>query len=256
VSVAKSLSTGDVHVWRVALDEERAPPCWNVLSADEQARALRFRFEHDRAAFVMAHGALRTILAAYTGSNAAELQFVLGPFGKPAIDAAAHDARLEFNLSHSGGFALIAIANDRAVGIDIMKWDPNVDHAAVAERSFSPLERETLRALARTASNSAPITEAFYSAWSRKEAYLKALGVGLTRSPDTFDVSIAPSEPAALVADHQDRDASERWAMVSIDAAAGYSAALVVARPVGDITVFDAPTSLASASFHAPQAST
>lgn len=247
------LPAGDVHVWRIALDPEHsAEPYSSLLSPEERERALRLRSAADRTAFVIAHGAMRTILAAYTQSTAVQVAFEQGPFGKPVLASAVNRARLEFNLAHSGDVALLAIARERAVGVDIARWDAGVDHSAVAERSFSPLERETLRSLA-----DAPdvFIEAFYSAWTRKEAYLKATGRGLTGGLEHFDVSFAPGEPPALIADRTDSQAHSRWTMVSLAVSASYSAALAVARPVGTIVLFDAPAPLTAASLHAPHAS-
>lgn len=187
---------------------------------------------------MLAHGAMRTILAAYQRMKPFDLRFETGQFGKPALVPAAPEGRFEFNLSHSGDLALLAVARDRAVGVDVVRWDPAMAHTEVAERYFSPVEREALRSLAGAPERA---VEGFFSAWSRKEAYLKATGHGVSRGLDHFDVSLSPGEPAALIADRRDGDAPSRWTMVALAAGAGYSATLVVAAPAAAIALFDAP---------------
>ena len=184
------LAVGAVHVWRIAIDHA-APPAryWNILAPDEQARARRFNHPAHEAAYVLAHGAMRTILAAYQHVPPGELRFVTAESGKPALLHTEPRGRLEFSLSHSGNLALLAVARNRAIGIDIERWDPDVDHTHVAESCFSPAERDALRSLA---GNPERVVEGFYSAWSRKEAYLKATGHGVSRGLDHFDVSLAP----------------------------------------------------------------
>lgn len=235
---APRLAEGDVHVWRMTLGPAvGAEPCWAVLSPDERARALSFAHDAHRAAYVRAHGVMRMILAVYAESTPEELSFQHGPFGKPSLASDANDGRLEFNLSHSGDHALLAVARDRAVGIDIVRWDAAADHAGIAERFFSPLERQTLLSRAGTPEQT---RDAFYSTWTRKEAYVKATGVGLSRGLDHFDVSVAREAPPFPIADRLAVDAPSRWTMVDLDAGDGYSAALVVANPVGDVVLFDA----------------
>jgi 4'-phosphopantetheinyl transferase len=235
----RDLSTGAVHVWRISIDPGLHPgPYWELLSLSEQRRASRFTHPDRQTAYVLAHGALRRILGGYEQVSPAELAFTTARFGKPALARAGPAGRLEFNLSHSGDLALLAVARGRAVGVDVIQWKATTNCSALAERFFSPGERDTLRLLAGAPGK---VVEGFFSAWSRKEAYLKATGYGLTRGLDHFDVSLAPGEPAALIADRNDPDAPSNWSMVSLAAGAGYSAALVAATPVAGIALFDAP---------------
>ena len=232
------LALGEVHVWRISIDAEVPPgPYWTVLSPAEQARALRFHRPAQQAAYVLAHGAMRTILAAYERLLPVNLRFETAPLGKPTLERTA-EGRLEFNLSHSGNLALLAVARDRAVGVDIERWNADMAHIDVAERYFSRVECDALRSFAGAPDR---IVEGFFSVWSRKEAYLKATGHGVSHGLDHFDVSLTPGEPAALIADRKDADAPLRWTMVTLAAGAGYSAALVVAAPASEIALFDAP---------------
>jgi 4'-phosphopantetheinyl transferase len=246
-----SLAIGSVHVWRVSTDPVIAAEShWRVLSPAEQVRARRLRRPADQARFVLAHGALRAVLSAYQRVAPGDLAFETSELGKPALQRRARGGRLEFSLSHSGNLALIAVTRDRAVGVDVEQWNANTELAAVAERYFSPTECEALRALAGAPER---LLEGFYSAWTRKEAYLKATGHGVSRGLDHFDVSLAPGEPATLIADRKDHDAPARWTMHALAPGAGYSAALVAATPVSDVVLFDGP---APASHHASHAST
>lgn len=233
------IEAGVVHVWRIPIDPDIPPGTyWKVLSAAEHERAQRLRDPAHRTAYVLAHGAMRMILADYVQVPPSELSFDISQSGKPAFARGTAGDRLEFNLAHSGDVALLAVARDRAVGVDVERWDADMDHTAVAAGCFSPAERDALRAMAGAPDR---VVEGFYAAWTRKEAYLKASGHGVSHGLDHFDVSLAPGQPAALLADRRDADAVSRWVMVALAAGVGYSAALVVATPVGEILLFDVP---------------
>jgi 4'-phosphopantetheinyl transferase len=229
------LGAHDVHVWRVPLDDARADAYAGLLSDDERRRAARFVRDVHRRRFIAAHGALRSILAGYVGAEPAALDFVSGEHGKPALRGATGRAAVEFNLSHSDDLALVAVARAHAVGVDLERWSEGVEYLELAERFFSPGERRALRALAHVPD----LVEAgFFAAWTRKEAYLKATGHGITRGLHHFDVALAPGEPARLLADRLDADATARWTMFALDPAPGYSAALVAASPIGEVLQF------------------
>ena len=234
------LRDGAVHVWRVRLaSQHSADALWPVLSLDEQARARRFFQERHRRRYAIAHGALRQILATYLERPAETIEFATGPHGKPTVfHPEPATRRLEFNLSHSGDLALVAVAWDRPVGVDLEEWERDMNHLELAERFFSPREREALRALAASADD---LVRGFFAAWSRKEAYLKASGHGVTHGLHHFDVTLAPHEPARLVADRRDAQAPERWRLVTLPPAPEFSGALVVAAPFDELLLFDRP---------------
>jgi 4'-phosphopantetheinyl transferase len=226
------------HVWRVPLDDVSQLEAYlPTLSAEEQARADRFFRDVHRRRFVIAHGALRRILADYLDVMPGVLEFVTGEHGKPALTpiAGPQPAAVEFNLSHSGDLALVAVTRANPVGVDVEQWDEGVECLELAERFFSPNERRALRALANAPNH---VVAGFFAAWTRKEAYLKATGHGIVRGLHHFDVTLAPGEPARLVADRLDRDATERWTMTELAPAEGYSAALVVASPLRGVQRF------------------
>ena len=234
------LDADDVHVWRIALDDEsRLDECWALLSDIEQAKARRFYRDMHRRRYVVAHGTMRAILARYLGEPAESLCFAEGEHGKPSLVRAsnASQPRVEFNLSHSDELGLVAVALDRPVGVDLERWSTETEHLELAERFFSPVERVALRALGDDLER---LTAGFFAAWTRKEAYLKATGEGITRGLHHFDVSLAPDEGARLLADRLDPAAAERWTMQALAPAAGFSAALVATAPLREVRLFDA----------------
>jgi len=207
----------EIHVWRAALDLDPAgvDGLEKTLASDERARAARFRFPKDRKRFVARRGILREILASYLGQEPRKLQFRCRPGGKPFLSCRTHE--LHFNLAHSQGLALYAIACQREVGVDLERIEHHLADLEVAERFFSPRECWALRNLPASLR-----VEAFFNCWTRKEAYLKARGEGLLAPLDSFDVSVTPSQPAALL-----NGGDTTWSLCALTPAPGYAAALV-----------------------------
>ncbi|HET9627763.1 MAG TPA: 4'-phosphopantetheinyl transferase superfamily protein [Kofleriaceae bacterium] len=232
---APALGPRAVHVWRVPLVPSHAEVAalGETLSADERTRAAKFYFERDRRAFTVARGALRTVLGRYLGVPAAAIGFAYRARGKPYL-ATPGDRGLAFNLSHSGGFALIAVARQRELGVDVEQRRAIDDLVALAETSFSPREFEVFRALPR-----AQHVEAFFTCWSRKEAFIKATGEGVAQLAD-FDVTLRPGEPAQILW-IRDTPAPHPWALHELPAIADHAAALVVARGAPDNATDDVP---------------
>ena len=247
------LAEGEVHVWRVTLDVEpgRLAGIAALLSPDEAERAARFRFERDRRRFIAGRGTLRAVLARYLSADPAELRFRYGPQGKPALDPgllrdpdprpasdpvaatapiAAADSSggpLTFNLAHSGGRTLIAVARRRRIGVDIEAIRPEVAREKIAGRFFSHAEIDYLRSLPESEH-----TEAFFTIWTLKEAYIKAIGGGLTIPLDRFTVSPSQGEASAAVIAADDPEASARWSLQRLFPGPGYAGALAVEGPI------------------------
>ena len=234
VGAPPPLEAGVAHVWRMPLaDDAHALALRQLLSVDERARADRFYAQAHRTRWTVAHGWLRQILSWYGGVSPHALTLETGEFGKPRL--ATTD--IEFNLSHSGDLALVAVTRGGPVGVDVEQWDPGIDHVALAEQFFSPVERSSLRSLG----GDYAVLAGFFAAWTRKEAYLKATGHGVARGLHHFDVTLTPGEPARLLADRFDADAGHRWTMVQLDVAPGYSGALVAPAPLRAVELFDVP---------------
>lgn len=221
---------GPVQVWRLYLDP---PPkilvhLERLLSADEQRRAERLHDARHRSRFVAARGLLRYILSAeLPGTSPDSLVFSYGEQGKPALAEPALGRRLGFSLSHSREQALLAVGWHRTLGIDIEAVRPETEVDAIAGRFFSANEVTALRSLPAPNARRA----GFFRCWTRKEAYIKALGSGVFRGLDTFDVSLGAEHSPALLADRQDPAAPSRWSMVAVAAPAGFEAALVIDAP-------------------------
>jgi 4'-phosphopantetheinyl transferase len=166
---------------------------------------------------------LRDILGRYLEVPPCELIFRYSAYGKPALVADVEDGRVRFNVSHSHEMALFAVTCDREVGVDIEFLGREIRGEEIAERFFSPRERATLRALPQEVKH-----QAFFNCWTRKEAYIKAHGEGLSLPLDQFDVSLAPGEPAALLATRGDAREAWRWSLQALTPGMGYIAALAV----------------------------
>lgn len=219
-----SLSSGEVHVWRARLEQssEIQERLWRTLDDDERARASRFHFEKHRRRFVVARGFLRTLLGGYLRVEPEAACFAYGPYGKPLLAGEQGFSGLSFNASHSHESAVFAFAHEREIGVDVEYVKNDFAGEEIARRFFSANEVRQLMAL--------PAEEraaAFFRCWTRKEAYIKALGSGLSHPLDQFDVSL--HEPAALVSDRKDAEATFRWSMFNLEFVEAYAGALVVA---------------------------
>lgn len=202
-----------------------------LLDEGEQRRAQRYLREHDRSRFITAHGILRVLLGRYLAIEPRTLAFVSGPYGKPALVPGLSSLSLRFNISHSHDVALFAFANGREVGVDIEYKRPLGDMEQIAHRFFSPQETASLLSLPPEA-----LPRAFYNCWSRKEAFIKATGRGLSQSLASFDVSLLPDEPVALLAMRDDACAAAHWTLHALPEVTGYAAALAVE---GEVDVLD-----------------
>jgi 4'-phosphopantetheinyl transferase len=217
-----SLVEDEVHVWRVPLTQ---PPHYveqlaRTLSPDEQRRAKRFQFEAHRTDYIICRGVLRALLSRYVGLPPDRLQFSYSSHGKPSL---AGPGELHFNLSHSGRLALYAVALHRRVGIDLEYIRPQVDYEQITTRFFSSEEAEAFQSLPPHLRR-----QAFFTGWTRKEAYMKAKGDGLSLPLHQFTVSIHPEQPPVLLKAGPDPDEAARWSLRDLTPGPGYVAALAV----------------------------
>ncbi len=220
------LGKDEVHVWRASLDMAPASirRALTVLSADERRRADRFRFSVHGDRFVAARAVLRGLLGHYLELPPSGVPLCAGPTGRPVLPSDFRDGGVEFNLTHSGDRTLIAVARDRAVGVDLERLRRGVAHERLADRFFTPSEAEALRDVPPAVR---PI--AFFACWTRKEAFLKATGTGLQHGlPHAlreFAVTVSPFEPPEI---RQFPGGTRRWSLTDLDVGAGYAAALAV----------------------------
>lgn len=220
-----ALPDDEVQLWRVDLESLRADEArWQeVLSPEEASRGSRFHFAGDRQRFVASRALLRTILAGYLTTDPKKLTFAYSKGDKPSLCPAYADRGITFNLSHSGGIALYAFARRRELGIDVEQVRRDFDVEAIARRFFSAYEQEQLADVP-----AAEKIEAFFRCWTRKEAYIKATGDGLSLPLTQFDVSLAEGNTDALVTTRPDSAEAKRWLLREVAAGAGYIAALCV----------------------------
>jgi 4'-phosphopantetheinyl transferase len=225
IANALALPEDEVQLWRVDLEAIRGEEKrWrSFLSADERIRADRFHFERDRQLFIASRALLRIILAAYLAGDPHDLTFEYSQKQKPSLASASGGGDLMFNISHSGDIALFAFTHGREIGIDVEKIRRDFDLEAIARRFFSANEQAQLAALPN---ESRP--EAFFRCWTRKEAYMKATGDGLSLPLHQFDVSIAESASNALLATRPDGAEAARWSLRDVQSPSGYAAALCV----------------------------
>ncbi len=181
-----------------------------LLSADEHARAARFRFDIHRTRYSAARAALREILAEYLSVPARSIEFSFNPYGKPFVEG------LHFNLSHSADLAVYAVSRTREVGIDVERLDTQFAAEQIPERFFTETEVASLRALPEHLQ-----LEAFFNCWTRKEAYVKARGLGLSLPLSSFDVTLAPGEPAGFLR------GADGWEIEAFSPVPGYVSAVV-----------------------------
>lgn len=223
-----SLAATDVHIWRASLEQ---PPAVvenlrQLLAADEQARADRFHFEKDRRHFTVARAGLRKLLGRYLGMAPAEIQFTYADRGKPQLapdQASDLEPGLKFNLAHSGGLALYAFTSIGEIGVDLEHIRPEFTGDDIARRFFSATEVACLDQLPAPSRH-----QAFFDCWTRKEAFIKAKGIGLSLALDQFDVTLSPDEPAALLSTRWDRNEAARWSLRAVDVGPGFVGAVAL----------------------------
>ena len=217
------LGCDEIHVWRSTLDHtpSQIQSFQHTLVADELARAERFYFARDRGHFIASRGMLRAILGRYVNRRPEDLSLCYGSHGKPALASEFDGDAIRFNLSHSNGIVLYAFTRRRDVGVDIEHIRDDLEVAEIAERFFSRQEVATLRAILPALQR-----QAFFRCWTRKEAYIKARGEGLSLPLDRFDVSLAPGEPAAILGARPEPSEASRWSLHDLAPTPGYAAAL------------------------------
>jgi 4'-phosphopantetheinyl transferase len=219
------LQSDQVHVWRVPLEVSLAGVnlLSQFLSKDERDRADRFHFDADRNHFIVARAWLRIIIGYYVGVEPAELEFDYSSYGKPSLaKPLAEFTGLHFNLAHSADLALVGVTLRRQIGIDLERISNTVAYEEVARRFFSSSEIACLSSLPQTAR-----LRAFFNCWTRKEAFIKAKGHGLSLDLDQFDVSL-DEEEAALLRTRWDPTEAEHWSLRTLEVGSGYVAALAV----------------------------
>ena len=218
----------EVHVWQASLAASPPADLAEFLSPDELERADRIGNPARRSAFLVARAMLRGVLAQELGTETVALCFATSAHGKPFLENPP--TALRFNLSHSGEIVVCAVAWGREVGVDVEKTKPDIDHAALARRFFSPMENQQLSSLPPALQPAA-----FFAAWTRKEALVKAWGVGLSLPLSRFDVSVHPHHPARLLEVREGPGGVGQWSVCGLAPGPGYTGAVAVEGPLGSL---------------------
>ena len=217
------MKENEIHVWVAELDQlsYQVQQLEETLSLEERSRADRFRLENDRNRFIVGHGILRRILGRYLGIEPHLLKFFRGAHGKPYLQNDSSSRLIHFNISHSGAIGLFVFTRNREIGVDVEKVRPIADLDRIVRSFFSERENTAFHMLPESQK-----TKAFYMCWVRKEAFIKAIGMGLYLPLDTFEVSVAPDDPARLLS--ISGEAAFRWTIYDIKPASGYVSAIAV----------------------------
>ena len=210
----------DVQIWSIWLtaSDEAVAYYRSTLSLDERHRADRFRFENLRSSYALSRGGLRFLLAHYLGCPPNEIELICGPKGKPAL---RNSSRLRFNTSHSGQLALYAFTLGCELGVDVEHLRKLDDAESIAARFFATVEVSELLSLKPEDRGLA-----FFRCWTRKEAYVKAVGDGLAIPLNRFQVTLLPEVPARLVQIASERGTADDWTLSHLELAPGYVGAL------------------------------
>ena len=217
------LPNNEVHLWSASVQENISylNTYRHILSLEEKQRAERFKFKRDQDRFIIAHVLLRLVLSRYIKITPQAIAYSSNSFGKPNLKGCSDIETINFNMSHSNDHVLIAVANNLAVGVDI-EWVRPIENAnQIVETFFSAKEKVQFQSLSDHLK-----TEAFYSCWTRKEAFIKALGVGISLPLNQFSVSFLPGEPADLLEVPTTIEQPEFWTLEEFQVREGYVAAI------------------------------
>jgi 4'-phosphopantetheinyl transferase len=217
-----SLESELIHVWVGNANELRCSEeqIQALLSPQERQRSAAFHFEADARRYRVAHALLRDVLSRYLRIEPAAIEFTPNAYGKPLL---ADRAELAFNLSHSGDISVCAIAIGNSIGADVEKIRTLEDLSELAAVSFSPGERVQLERY-----SGGELLKAFFACWTRKEAYVKARGEGLSIALKSFDVAVDPHAIAGKFREVSGLSGPNTWWWASLSVAPGYASAIVV----------------------------
>jgi len=227
----------DVHIWRARLDDAlgSAKEYAEILSNEEKRKAERFYFNRDKIRFIVGRAVLRTIIGKYyIDIEPDRLELCYGSHGKPYLSTPFQGGTLQFNQADSNGLALYAFKRISEIGVDLeyMRFVQDADN--IVKGSFSEYEKDAFEALSENEKH-----EAFFNCWTRKEAFIKAIGKGLYYPLDKFDVSLAPNEPVKLISINGDRLKATKWTLIDLKPEISYAAAVAFEGTYGGIKLWD-----------------
>jgi 4'-phosphopantetheinyl transferase len=217
-------SCDEIHLIfsRLTAEKDFLDQLRQMLSPDEKERARLFRFDEHRNSFIVSRGLLRIILGKWIGAESLAIRFIYSSRGKPAVP---NSHRVRFNLSHSGDFVVYALAMGQELGVDVELIRPVENMEDMAQHSFSAEECRELSTVPHDRR-----TKAFFDCWTRKEAFIKAIGHGLLYPLDRFQVTLLPDEPAGFVSINGRPGSETQWSLHDVSPVKEYAAALAVER--------------------------
>ncbi len=225
----------DVWLTSTELGEERVQDYLKMLTSAELARAQKFKSEAKYREYVITRGLLRRMLCEVAGLDLSGVDFSYGEHGKPCLPGSASTKAVAFNVSHSHGLALVALAAGGRLGVDLERIRPEAAWQELAERYFSRAECRALQAQAPDQRR-----RAFFTCWTRKEAFVKALGAGVSYGLKEFDVSVDPAEACARLTLRRADEHAGGWLLKNLQVPTGYTAALAIDRPACDFRLWRA----------------
>ncbi len=227
------LPGNEVHVWYFNVDDfsKEIEIYRRLLSLEEISRSKKFKFEKDRTLNIMARSALRTLSSLYLGHTASAIEFKYGTYGKPDYN---FPTDLKFNVSHSGKLVVLAFVKDSEIGIDVEKIKTDFDVLNLAENFFSTTEVKMLHDVQQD-----DVYQAFYHCWTRKEAFIKAEGSGLSFPLDAFSVSMDENKKAKLLQTKWNSAEKNKWSLFSFSPTNEYVGAIAVRGKVKSIQYFN-----------------
>jgi 4'-phosphopantetheinyl transferase len=229
-----SLNSGDVHIWTARLSLGNTAKFYLDLSSVERNRADRFHFSKDRAAYIFAHAVLRHVLSRYLDCFPSDLEFEVNAFGKPFLGKTACAGKLEFNLSHAGSLIVIGLSAGRSIGVDVEEIQIVSDFSLIAQSYFTPEESRFVFQQASPEQESA-----FFRCWTRKEAYIKAIGKGLSIPLNSFDSLIPNGQAGRLLVGGADIPGDGDWWLEDLELPKPYVGAVAVQNSTDRMIYFD-----------------
>lgn len=220
------LASDRVHVWHLNLagDDETYRKCWDILTNEERERARQFRIDKLQHRFILCRGQLKLLLSAYLSIHPRRIEFVIGKQGKPRLAGTSIDQGLAFNLSHSGTIGLLALAYDRALGVDVEVWREIRNIEGLVARCFAPGEKAYWHSLGNCERK-----KGFYRIWTCKESFVKAVGKGISLGLNQCAVEIA--EKVKFAGIPKKYGLPRQWQLQEIEMSSGISAALTINNP-------------------------
>lgn len=235
ISDVSPLSDGELHIWKINSENfiQSSPVLYEILSVEEKQRAERFHFENDKIVYICARSILRMLLSKYINQDYSSIDFNFNEYGKPELPEVINPKNIKFNVSHSENLVLIGFIPNVSLGVDIEYILPNSDLIEIASKYFSSKEIDSLIRFPGEKR-----TEAFFNCWTRKEAFIKAVGEGLSYPLDKFSVSLNDEFDVEITIENNQQESSQ-WKLISFQPEERFAGAFAVKGQIKKINFFE-----------------